>query len=464
MKMWDGRFNGKNDPLMEAFNRSLDFDKRMIAEDITGSMAYAEALFKCGVLTRNEGRRLIRALKGLLEKKDAVRFVKSDEDVHMAVERLLTEKVGSLGKKIHTGRSRNDQVALDTRLYLKKEIDRMRRHIAGFMAAILETAQKHPKVILPAFTHLQMAQPVLLAHYLLSWFFMLERDAGRFADCRSRLDLMPLGSGAVAGSGFPLDRNLLARRLGFSRVSDNSMDSVSDRDHVLEFLSASAITAMHLSRFAEDLIIFASPGYKYVELSDAYSTGSSMMPNKKNPDSLELIRGKTGRIYGSLVTLLTVTKGLPLTYNKDLQEDKEALFGTIDTLKALLSIFTGVIRTLKLNTKKMEASLDGDLLATDLADALVKNGLPFRDAHRVVGRIVLDGQRTGKSLLSFTPVELKAYSPKFPANLRLSFKHSINHRSLYGGTGESSVKAQLKRAQSILRALEKPTSPFGRSG
>lgn len=455
MKMWEGRFAGKNDPLMDAFNRSLDFDKRMATEDITGSMAWAKALKKCGVLSSKEEKKLNSALKELLKKKDALHFEAGDEDIHMAVERMLTEKLGSLGKKIHTGRSRNDQVAVDTRLHLRRITLEIHQALVELMSAISTLAAKQQETILPAFTHLQMAQPVLFAHHLMAWFFMLERDAARFYDALARMDILPLGSGAVAGSGFPIDRKLLARELKFSRVGDNSMDGVSDRDYILEFLSAASITAMHLSRFAEDIIIFTSPGYNYLTLSDAYSTGSSMMPNKKNPDSMELVRGKAGRIYGNLITLLTVMKGLPLTYNKDLQEDKEALFDSIDTLKALLSIFTGVIRTLKVNKQAMEQSLDGSLLATDLADALVKNGLPFRDAHKVVGRIVLDCTTAGKDMLSLTPSDLKKYSDKFPSSLKLSYQSSINNRSLYGGTGSASVKAQLKQAQRILLTLSR---------
>jgi len=455
MKMWEGRFAKKNDPLMETFNRSLEFDKRMIEEDIIGSMAWAKALAKCGVLKNIEARKLVRALKELFRNKSSLRFLKNDEDVHMAVERLLTDKLGALGKKIHTGRSRNDQVAVDTRLYMKKEVAAIRSGLCGLMAALRDSARQYSGVMMPSFTHLQMAQPVLLSHYLMAWFFMLERDASRFCGCRMRLDIMPLGSGAVAGSGFPVNRAFLARELGFAGVSDNSMDSVGDRDYVVEFLSAAAIAATHLSRLAEDLIIFASPGYQYLELSDAYSTGSSMMPNKKNPDSLELVRGKTGRLIGNLVTMLTVTKGLPFTYNKDLQEDKEALFDSIDTLKALLSIFTGVLKTLRFSKVRMEGSLDGDLLATDLADALVKSGMPFRDAHHVVGRIVLDCRNSGKSLLQLAPKELAAYSAKFPKRLKLSFKESIRRRSLYGGTGPASVEAQLRKADAILAKMGK---------
>ncbi len=454
MKMWEGRFKEKNNPFMEEFNRSLDFDKRLISEDITGNIAYAKALFKCGILKKQEMQKIIKTLQVLLKNKHKLGFNKSDEDVHMAVERLLTEKLGPLGGKIHTGRSRNDQIALDTRLYLKKEIDEIHAAIGRFMSVILSASTDNMDIIMPSFTHLQMAQPVLFSHYLLSWFFMLERDAERLSECRKRLDIMPLGSGALAGSGFDIDRGFIAKELGFARVTDNSMDSVSDRDYILEFMSAISITSMHLSRFAEDTIIFSSPGYGFFELSDAYSTGSSMMPNKKNPDSMELVRGKTGRIYGNLVRLLTVMKGLPLTYNKDLQEDKEALFDTIDTIKALVSIFTGVIQTITINKEKIKASLNSDMLATDLADALSKNGLPFRDAHKIVGRIVLDCKQSRKSLLSLTSSELKTYSTRFPINLKLSFKNSIENRSIYGGTGTGSVKAQIKKARNILKIFK----------
>ena len=455
MKMWEGRFAGKNDPDMEAFNRSLDFDRRFFRDDIAGSLAYAKALQKARVLSPRETTRIQTGLKALLKDERKIRFLKSDEDIHMAVERLLTERIGDAGKKIHTGRSRNDQVALDTRLFARREIAGLRALLTGAMRAVLMLAEKNKSRIMPAFTHLQKAQPVLMGHYFLAWFFMLERDASRLSDCLRRLDVMPLGSGALAGSGFAIDRSLVARELKFARISDNSIDAVSDRDHLLEFLSVSSILASHLSRFAEDLIIFCSPGYGFFELSDAYATGSSMMPNKKNPDSLELIRGKAGRVFGNFARLFTVVKGLPLTYNKDLQEDKEPLFDTLDTLGGTLRIFTGVLSTLKVNARAVERSLTDDLLATDLADALTRQGVPFRDAHRVVGNIVRDCAARGEGLRSLSGRLLKKYSSKFPERLKLTFEESVRCRSLPGGTGPASVSLQLKKAHAILRAMKK---------
>jgi argininosuccinate lyase len=333
---------------------------------------------------------------------------------------------------------------------MKKLSRSIRSAMAEFMKTVLAVAKREKNVIMPAFTHLQAAQPVSMAHYLLSWFWMVERDYSRFVDCEKRFDVMPLASGALAGSGFAIDRELLRKELGFATVSDNSMDAVADRDYLIEFLSACSIASMHLSRFAEDVIIFCSPGYRYLELSDAYSTGSSMMPNKKNPDSMELVRGKTGRIFGALTTLLTITKGLPLTYNKDLQEDKEPVFDSAETLISLLKIFTGVIESMKVNAEKIAESLPSDMLATDLADILVENGLPFRDAHEVVGRVVLDSTRTGKKLIDYTYHELSVFSKAFPKNVKLSFAGSIERRNVYGGTGSASVEAQLKKAKGIV--------------
>ncbi len=452
-KMWQGRFEGENDPLMERFNRSLDIDARMAKEDIAGSIAWSKALYNAGILSKSEAFRLSASLTKLLNRSEDLPFEAADEDIHMAVERLLTYDLGGLGKKIHTGRSRNDQVALDTRLYMKKVCATTINTVADFMAAVLALAKKEKDTIMPAFTHLQAAQPVSMAHYFLSWFFMLERDCSRFCDCAKRMDIMPLASGALTGSGFAIDRELLRRELGFAKVTDNSIDAVSDRDYLIEFLSAASITAMHLSRFAEDIIIFCSPGYKFFELSDAYSTGSSMMPNKKNPDSMELVRGKSGRIFGSLVTLLTVTKGLPLAYNKDLQEDKAPVFDAAETLIALLKIFSAVLRTITVNHKKISDSLPSDMLATDLADMLVEKGLPFRDAHDVVGRIVLDCAKSNRSLISLSPKELKGYSKHFGDGVTLSFENGLMRRNLYGGTGPDSVKKQLQKAETVLKKL-----------
>jgi argininosuccinate lyase len=322
------------------------------------------------------------------------------------------------------------------------------------MKVVLQRTESGRAVIIPAFTHLQMAQPVLLSHYLLGLFFMLERDFNRLSKCFEAADIMPLGSGALAGAGFNLDRAFLARALGFKKISDNSIDAVADRDYIIEFLSACSILSMHLSRYAEDFIIFSSPGYGYMELSDAFATGSSMMPNKKNPDSLELVRGKTGRIFGNLMSLLSVLKGLPLTYNKDLQEDKEALFDTVDTIKDCIQVFAGVLATLQINKHQINVSLLGDLLATDLADLLVEQGMPFRDAHKVVARIVLDCQKRKMALHCLSALDLKKYSTRFPDNIKLGFKESIKRRSLDGGTGLASVNRQIRKAKSILARIK----------
>jgi argininosuccinate lyase len=455
MKLWEGRFTKKTDPFMEKFNRSLDFDKRLAAEDVIGSMAYAKALKKAKLISPKEADKILKGLYNISRKIDRLTFLKSDEDIHTAIERTLVKMIGRAGKKLHMGRSRNDQVALDSRIFLKHEIREIQFWIRTLMATLLDRSKNNKEVIIPGFTHLQMAQPVLLSHYLLSLFFMLERDWQRLSHCLEATDIMPLGSGALAGAGFDLDRNLMAKLLGFNKISRNSIDAVSDRDYLIEFLGAAAIIAMHLSRFAEDLIIFSSPGFEYFEISESLCTGSSMMPNKRNPDSLELIRGKTGRIYGNLMSVLTVLKGLPLTYNKDLQEDKEPLFDTVDTLVDCLQVFSMTIKTLRINRYKIKKALHSDLLATDLADMLSKKGVPFRDAHKTVGRIVLDCKRKGQSLSNLKFSDLKKYSTKFPKGLKLDFKESIKKRSIVGGTGLKSVNAQIKNAKAIMNRLRK---------
>lgn len=454
MKLWQGSIAGGIDPKMDRFNRSLPFDRRLWREDILGSTAYAKALARNGILANAEKAEILRALSGLLASKGRLPFIKADEDIHTAVERLLTKRIGVAGKKLHTGRSRNEQVALDIRMWMKREIPSITGLVRALMGTVLKAAEKNRDVIMPAYTHLQAAQPVLFSHYLMALFFMLERDIGRFSDCLGRLDRMPLGSGALAGSGFRLDRAFLARELSFARLSDNSMDAVSDRDFIAEFLSAAAILMVHLSRFAEDWVIFASPGFGFITLSDAFSTGSSMMPNKKNPDSLELVRGKTSRVIGSLTTVLALLKGLPMTYNKDLQEDKEPLFDAADTLSACLPVFNGVLKTLTLNKEKIRAALHGDLLATDMADCLVNQGMPFRDAHALVGLMVRETRQKGGSLDRLSPADLRRYSPLFPKGYRPSFPESIRNRNLYGGTGYASVSAQIKKAGAILRGLK----------
>lgn len=453
--MWEGRFKKKNNPLMESFNRSLSFDIRLYEEDIACSTAYALALRKAGVLNVKECREIKKALSEICSdiESGSVRFFSADEDIHMAVERLLVEKVGSAGEKIHTGRSRNDQVATDMRMYVLKMTRRIFSAIDRLQTAVLEKAAVYQSAVMPAYTHLQQAQPITLGHYLLSLFFALQRDMERFAGVYETTDILPLGSGAVAGSGFKLDRNLLAKELGFSYVSENSLDAVSDRDFIIEFLSAASILMMHLSRYAEDFILWSSGAFGFLELDEAFATGSSMMPQKRNPDSLELIRGKTGRVYGDLVQLLTVMKGLPFSYAKDLQEDKESFFDASDTLLIVLPVFEGVIRSSDFSRKKMKEALDHFVLATDIADVLTRKGVPFREAHSIVGGMTRHCEKKKKSFSRLTANELKKICPLLkPVDLKkITFEKSLENRNITGGTGKKSVAAQISIARKILK-------------
>lgn len=439
---------------MESFNRSLSFDIRLYEEDITGSTAYAQVLHKAGIIKKEEMTIITKALRGIREdiERGNIRFLKQDEDVHMAVERVLIERTGEAGAKLHTGRSRNDQVATDIRLYVMKSVRRICSALTGLQIVLLEQAQKHQKTCMPGYTHLQQAQPITLAHYFLSLFFALQRDLERFAGVYDTTDIMPLGSGALAGSGFNLDRKFLAKKLGFSRISENSLDAVSDRDFIIEFLSAASIVMMHLSRYAEDLIIWSSQEFGFVELDDSFSTGSSMMPQKKNPDSLELIRGKTGRIYGNLVCLLTVMKGLPLSYGKDMQEDKEPLFDTADTLAMVVPVMSGVIKSAAFNVKKMKSALSDSLLSTDIADHLTRKGIPFRSAHKIVGKLSRYCYDRKKPFSKLTAKELKKFSDSLNITFikKLSFEQSLKNRNIAGGTGYNSVKNQIRTAKKIL--------------
>ncbi len=453
-KLWGGRFAGGNDALMERFNASIGFDRRLLHADIEGNIAYARGLERIGVLRADECVAIVAGLKEVESE-----FAQSDcelpnalEDIHMAVEKRLTEIVGPIGGKIHAGRSRNDQVNLDERLYLRGEIAQIRERIAQLQGVLIDSAERHIDVILPGYTHLQQAQPILFSHYALSLFWMLSRDSGRLQDAWKRADFMPLGSGALAGSTFAIDREFLARELGFSALTPNSLDAVSDRDFLLETLSALSILMMHLSRFCEDLILWSSAEFAFVELSDAFSTGSSMMPQKKNPDSLELIRGKTGRVYGDLVALLTTMKAAPLTYSKDLQEDKEPLFDALDTVAICLDVFAGAWAGMQLKTERMEAVVDSGALATDLADYLVKNkGLPFREAHRVVGLLVRSALDSGKALTDLTLAELQEANPAFAADALdlLDLRRSLQLRNIEGGTGPEAVRRQLQQARAL---------------
>ena len=453
-KPWSGRFDRPSDSGMEQFNASIGFDRRLYRADVAGSRAQAKALEKIGVLTAEELERILDGLDQVEAEiaEGRLALTANLEDIHMAVEARLIEIAGDAGGKIHTGRSRNDQVALDERLYLREAAGDTVACIDRLQAVLVDFAARHIDVLMPGYTHLQQAQPVRLSHYTMALFWMLERDRGRFTVCSDRADAMPLGSGAFAGSAYPIDREFLASELGFSRITENSIDAVSDRDYLLEYMSGAAILMGHLSRFCEDLIVWSSSEFRFIELDDAYSTGSSMMPQKKNPDSLELIRGKTGRVYGNLMSLLTVMKGLPLTYSKDLQEDKEAFFDTVDTINQALAVFAGAWETMTVMSKRMRETLDGAVVATDLADYLVRKGLPFRESHRIVGRLVRRALSQGSRLDELDLPTLRSACDLFEADVAasLSVEAGIDRRNLYGGTGHEAVAAQIRSGRQLL--------------
>jgi argininosuccinate lyase len=455
MKLWGGRFQKETDALVEAFNASIDFDKRLYAEDIRGSMAHCRMLAACGIISRAEAELIIEGLheiKAEIERGEFV-FSAAMEDIHMHVEKRLIELIGPVGGKLHTARSRNDQVALDLHMYVKKEILATAALIKNLQETLLETAAAHQDVIMPGYTHLQRAQPVLFAHHLLAYFWQLQRDRTRFLESYQRADWMPLGAGALAGTTFPINREMVAEELGFKQLYENSMDAVSDRDFVVEFLANASLLMTHLSRLSEDLILWNSQEFGFVELDDAFTTGSSIMPQKKNPDVAELVRGKTGRVYGHLLALLTVLKGLPLTYNKDLQEDKEGLFDTADTIKMSLTLYAAMLRTLRVNREKMYAAAAGDFAsATDLADYLVRKGLPFREAHAVVGRLVAWCIAEKRSLPELTVSELQVHSPLFTEEALplLTPEAVVAARASRGGTAAAAVAEQLQKAKQAL--------------
>jgi len=455
MKMWDGRFSKDTDALMEAFNNSLPIDKALIKEDIAGSVAWADALEKVGVLTVDERVKTVDGLRSILDDYEdgRISFAPSDEDIHMAVERLLVERIGAVGEKLHTGRSRNDQVITDTRLYTKRALDEVGECLLNLQQAVVERAKSDLQVIIPGYTHLQQAQPVLLSHYWMSLFSILEREKSRVNHAGVSADILPLGSGAIAGSGFCVDRDAIAAELGFSSVSANSIDMVASRDFVIEALSSLASIGIHLSRYAEDLIVWSSREFGFVELDDAWSTGSSMMPQKKNPDSLELIRGKSGRLIGNYVRCAATLKGLGLAYYKDLQEDKEPLFDSVNTIRMVIKVFTNVIATLKVKEDRIRQGLDPFLLATDMADYLVRKGMPFRQAHKVVGRLVGYCAESGVALTDVPIGKLKEFSEMFEEDVidLYSWERAVNFRAVKGGTSLSSVEAQIIAAEKILR-------------
>lgn len=455
MKLWGGRFRHQTAAEMEEFNSSIQFDHRLWQEDIDGSLAHVKMLAAVGVLSAAEADTIGRGLAEIRAEIEQGQFDFSPEleDIHMHIEHRLMEKIGPVGGKVHTARSRNDQVALDTHLYVRRQVDKVLDLITALQRELIQQAEKRLDVVMPGYTHLQHAQPVLLAHHLLAYVHMLQRDRQRFLDCRERADLMPLGAGALAGTGFPIDRELVAKELGFSALYENSLDAVSDRDYILEFLAAAAICMVHLSRLAEELILWSSQEFAFVELDEAYSTGSSIMPQKKNPDVPELVRGKAGRVAGHLLALLMTVKGLPLAYNKDLQEDKEALFDTVDTLTACLSIFAPLIATLKVNRDRMRQAISGDFsTATDLADYLARRGLPFREAHAVVGRLVQLCLDQGKSLEDLSLKELQQASTLFEpdALAALTPEAAVAARTSSGGTALEQVKLQLARAKALV--------------
>ena len=454
MTLWGGRFERATDETMRQFNDSITFDRQMYAADIRGSQAYARALAEAGLLSERERDDLIDGLAQVKAEFEAGEFKiqPGDEDIHTAVERRLGELVGEVAGKLHTGRSRNDQVATDLRLHLLGEIETLRAGLLSLQAAIVEKSEAEMDAILPGYTHLQQAQPILFGHWLMAFFWKFDRDRERLADLQKRVSACPLGSGALAGNPFPIDREALAADLGFERVCENSIDAVNDRDFVVECLSWAALTQVHLSNLAEDLIIYASREFGFVEIDSAYATGSSLMPQKKNPDSMELIRGKSGRVIGHLTGTLTTLKGLPSAYNKDLQEDKEALFDVIDTLKMELSIAAGVVATLGVNRERMEAALSMAMLATDLADYLVKRGVPFRQSHHLVGQAV---RRAEQDEIPLNELALEAYRsihPAFEEDVYQVFdlRRSVAARASRGGTAPQSVETQLGRAKEIL--------------
>lgn len=454
MKLWGGRFQQETDGRMDDFHSSIHFDSRLYREDILGSIAHATMLGECGIISQQEAQAICQGLQEIQAEIEAgkVQFDPTAEDIHMNIEKLLTERIGDPGKKLHTGRSRNDQVALDLRLYLKREIKAIQEQLRKLQAALVGQAEANLDVIMPGYTHLQRAQPILFAHHMLAYFEMLQRDYARLSDCYRRTDVLPLGAGALAGTTFPIKRERVAQILGFSQIAQNSLDAVSDRDFAIEFLAAASLIMVHLSRLGEEIVLWSSQEFSFVELSDSFSTGSSIMPQKKNPDVAELVRGKTGRVVGDLMGLLTVLKGIPLAYNKDLQEDKESIFDAVDTIHGCLGIMAPMLATMKVKPQVTRKAAGGFSLATDLADFLAKRGLPFRQAHEVIGKLVYYCLQERKELEELTGEELLSFSPLFDeeALALLSPESSVSLRDHLGGTAPNQVKAQLARAKSLI--------------
>jgi argininosuccinate lyase len=463
-KLWGGRFSEATDAFVEAFTASVGFDQRLYAQDIAGSIAHARMLAAVGVLTHAEAEAIVSGLEEIRAEIEAGAFVWSvaREDVHMNIEARLIEKIGETGKKLHTGRSRNDQVATDIRLWLRDAIDALLAELHRYQRGLVDLAEREHDTVMPGFTHLQTAQPVTFGHHMMAWYEMLERDAERLADCRRRVNRLPLGAAALAGTGYPLDRKLTARLLGFEGVCRNSLDAVSDRDFAIEFASCGALIMMHLSRQAEELILWTSAQFAFIDLPDRFCTGSSIMPQKKNPDVPELVRGKTGRVYGHLIALLTLMKGQPLAYNKDNQEDKEPLFDTVDTLAGSLRAFADMVPNLRVKAENMlESTRRGFATATDLADYLVGKGLPFRDAHEVVGRAVRLASERGCDLADLALEQLQGFDARIEADVYglLTPEGSVDARDLLGGTAPSQVLARIAEAREHFARTAEPSRP-----
>ncbi|MEH7096093.1 argininosuccinate lyase [Neobacillus vireti] len=455
-KLWGGRFTKETNKLVEEFTASISFDQKLAKEDIAGSMAHVQMLGECGIIPIEDAIKIKDGLLAIKKLVDAgeVEFLVEDEDIHMNIEKLLIEKIGPVGGKLHTGRSRNDQVATDMHLYLRTKTTELIKLIEDVQQALIEQAKANIHTLIPGYTHLQRAQPVSFAHHLMAYFWMFERDKERLMDSLKRINWLPLGSGALAGTTFPINRERVAEILGFETIYPNSMDAVSDRDFILEFLSIGSIIMTHISRFSEELVIWSSQEFQFVELDDSFCTGSSIMPQKKNPDVPELLRGKTGRTYGNLIGLLTVLKGLPLAYNKDLQEDKEGMFDTVETLEGSLKLLAPMVETMTVNKDVMRKAINNDFSnATDIADYLVRKGLPFREAHEVIGKIVLYAIQSNKFLLDLSFEEYQGFSPLFEEDIYevLAPEQVVAVRNSFGGTAPAQVEHQIVLAEGKLQ-------------
>ncbi len=458
MKLWGGRFSKNTDSEVNDFNSSIRFDQRMYRQDINGSIAHAQMLGKCGIISMEDSELIVKTLGEILAdiEDGKVEFMIDAEDIHMNIETILIKRIGDAGKRLHTGRSRNDQVALDIKMYLKDEIINIKNMLISLENTLLLLAKEHTDTIMPGYTHLQKAQPITLAHHTMAYFEMFKRDITRLDDCFERCNIMPLGSGALAGTTYPLDREFVAEKLGFKDVTLNSLDGVSDRDFVIELASCLSIIIMHLSRYSEELILWNTNEFQFVEMDDSCSTGSSIMPQKKNPDVAELIRGKTGRVYGDLMSILTTMKGIPLAYNKDMQEDKECIFDAIDTVELCIPVFEKMIATMKINKDRMYKGAGGGFTnATDAADYLVKKGMPFREAHEVIGKMVIYAIENNKALSEFTMEEFKNCSLIIEDDIydAIDLKTCVEDRNITGGPAKQAVMASIKKGEDFIASL-----------